>query len=87
MSAKPKIGKTTETQSAINPQPIHRGSINDLREMLWDRLIRLNDDAQEVDLKRSKEVRAVADSYLSSIRLEIAYLRATGLNRPIALLE
>lgn len=53
-----------------------RDSLEDLRKHLFIVIERLQDDDDEMDLDRAKEIRATAETLIATGKLEVAALRA-----------
>lgn len=69
-----------------------RNKINDLRDHLFAELERLeNEDLTqeelEQELKRAKGIKSIADTLIDSARVEIDYLKYTGVEDPSLFLK
>ncbi len=61
--------------------------IDDLRDILFAQLARLNEDRSPEEIARAKAVRDVAGAITDTARVEVDYLRATGANQGSDFLE
>lgn len=61
--------------------------IDDLREILFAQLARLNEDRSPEEIARAKAVRDVAGAITETARVEVDYLRATGANQGSGFIE
>lgn len=61
--------------------------IDDLREILFAQLQRLNEDRSPEEIARAKAVRDVAGAITDTARVEVDYLKATGANQGSGFIE
>ena len=61
--------------------------IDDLRDILFAQLARLNEDRSPEEIARAKAVRDVAGAITDTARFEVDYLRATGANQASGFIE
>lgn len=61
--------------------------IDDLRDILFAQLARLNEDRSPEEIARAKAVRDVAGAITETARVEVDYLRATGANQGSGFIE
>ena len=55
-----------------------RNKIDDLRDHLFEVMERLKDEKEPMDIDRAKTICTVAETIISSAKVEVDYLRVTG---------